>query len=600
MRKTTTRITTVIMAILCIAMMTASAMAADVSSFNVPGLSITAESPGNTRVGEWTVTENGASVTGKGLLSFTRSSGTLTLSATEDGTVSFDYAMDSNAELFINDVSYVGSGSFTGDVSATQPITISAKFSGSSNGTVTISNIALSAAREYLTVNSSDYETVSDAVAAVSGDNVVGTVIVDASATVTSDLVIPQNVTLVVPCSAEDTGSTTGNNASGNVVNGSAYVTLTVSDGATLTVNGTMIVSGNQQATARTSGCLTGNFGKVALTGDMVVNGTLYARGEISGSGTATINDKATVYQMFQIQDWRGGNASQGAYLNAVFPFNMYEFKNITAKTIYMKGATMKGQYYIYAASRDNFGEVTIIGSDGEIRFASTADADDNIVLEYNGSVVTVTMNGDVMTGSIVVSLNFLGIDMDISSSSCVCPFGYNMNVVITEGATMEVTSDMKFLPGCDITVANGGTLTVTSGETLYFYGENGYSTTYNWAKWGPATAATLTVEEGGTVNSYGTIASTDAAFGNVDGFTSTGNTVTVKEVTQADTKVTVVPVTFYVGTNAASAAEEEAVVEEAVEEIVEEPVEEIIEIEEIVEEPVEEIVEVEETVIAE
>lgn len=446
-----------------------------------------------------------------------------------------------------------------------------------------------------------EYATLEEALSdAESGD----IVILTNDYTLAESVAIPSGVQLTIPTSASYNDIITGNNVSGGVTNGSAYVTLTVPTGKTLTVNGTMLVAGNQQSTTKKASCLTGNYGKVVVDGSLVVNGKLYARGEVSGSGEVTANNGSTVYQMLQISDWRGGNATMGAYSsNNVFPFNLYEIKNITAKTTYMNGSKLEGQYFIVASGTGVPGSEIVIGTNGQMEFDATPTAApaDNVVFEYDAAKnATVTVNGAMKTGHITVSMSVYGFTYTVSSADTVCPFGYNMDVVIADGGSLSISNQMKFLPGSDVTVQKGGTLTIEKGGEAYFYGENGYSTTYNWAKWGPATAATLTVEAGGTVNNSGIIASTDAAFGNVDGFTSTGNTVPVKEVTQADTKVTVVPVTFYVGTNAASAAEEEAVVEEAVEEIVEEPVEEIIEIEEIVEEPVEEIVEIEETVIAE
>lgn len=427
------------------------------------------------------------------------------------------------------------------------------------------------------------YSTLEAAIAdAQSGD----VIILTTDYTLAESVVIPTGVQLTIPTSASYNDTTAGNNVSGAVSNGSAYVTLTVPTGKTLTVNGTLLVAGNQQSSTKKASCLTGNYGKVAVDGSLVVNGELYARGEISGTGEVTANSGSTVYQMFQISDWRGGNAAMGAYnTNKVFPFNLYELKNITANTTYYNGSTLKGQYFIVASGTGVPGSEVVVGTNGQMEFEDSSRTGDNVQFSFNAGISTVTVNGRVKTGGITVDMSVYGFPYTITSNNIVCPFGYNMDVVIANGGSLSISNQMKFLPGCNITVKNGGTLTIKEGGEAYFYGASGYSTTYNWANWGPTTAATLTVEEGGTVNNSGTIASTDATFANVDGFTATETTVTVKEVTQANTSVTLVSVPFTVGTNAASAAE--------VEEIVEEPVEEIVEISE-------ELVEVEETFIAE
>lgn len=369
---------------------------------------------------------------------------------------------------------------------------------------------------------------------------------------------VPAGVTLVIPTSDEYDDVLDGNNKSGAVVNGSAFATLTVPTGKTLTVNGTLLVAGNQQSSTKKASCLTGNYGKVAVDGSLVVNGELYARGEISGTGEVTANSGSTVYQMFQISDWRGGNAAMGAYnTNKVFPFNLYELKNITANTTYYNGSTLKGQYFIVASGTGVPGSEVVVGANGQMEFEDSSRTGDKVQFSFNAGISTVTVNGRVKTGGITVDMSVYGFPYTITSNNIVCPFGYNMNVVIANGGSLSISNQMKFLPGCNITVKNGGTLTIKEGGKAYFYGASGYSTTYNWANWGPTTAATLTVETGGTVNNNGTIASTDATFANVDGFTATETTATVNEVTQSNTSVTLVPVTFTVGTNAASSVEE-------------------------------------------
>lgn len=371
--------------------------------------------------------------------------------------------------------------------------------------------------------------------------------------TLAESVTIPAGVQLTIPTSSAMNDTTTGNNVSGAVQSGSAYVTLTVPADKTLTVNGTLLVAGNQQSTTRTSGCLTGNYGKIDLSGNLVVNndGYLYARGEVSGSGTVTANSGAEVYQPLKIYDWRGGNASLGAYGVSVFPFNLYEFNSITATTVYHNGSALFGQAFIYAGSRGNATNVPLIGADGQLSFDAATSVDEgNITISHSNGIATAVVNGAVKTGDIAVSMSLLGFTFTINSDGLVCPLGYNMDIVIADGSSLRVSNLLKILPGCDITVEDGGSLTVDSGETLYLYGEGDYSNTYNFRTWptgDTAPAATLTVEEGGSIS--GSIASSDETFANVDGYVSSGTTANVLEVTQSNTSVTRVNVPFYIGT---------------------------------------------------
>lgn len=390
--------------------------------------------------------------------------------------------------------------------------------------------------------------------------------------TLTSDLEVPadveleiaSDVMLTVPTSAAGNDTVTGNNISGNVASGSAYATLTIADGATVTVNGTLLVAGNQQSTQPKSGCLTGNYGAVTVAegGVLAVNngGKLYARGLIDGAGHVNIRNGGTAYQLFQIKDWRGGTKALAAYNADIFPFNLYEVSNIQAETKYENGSALVGQYYIYASSTHNIGEVPLIGAGSQLTFGdNTATNYIDMKKTADGSFEA-TINGYIKIDDIAVSLKQFGFDFAITSSYSVCPFGYNTDVVIANGGKMEITNDLKVLPGCEITVKNGGELVVDAGKSVNFYGANGYSSTYNYAGWTSTEAAKLTVENGGTITNSGTITSTDATFANVTGYTAaqnedgTNTTVVVKEYVQASGAANV---TFTVGTPVTSSVEE-------------------------------------------
>lgn len=387
--------------------------------------------------------------------------------------------------------------------------------------------------------------------AAVSDDYIV----MMASDTLTANATIPANVTLVIQNNANDFGSTTGDNAQGPVTNGQAYVTLSVSNGATLTINGTVIVSGNQQSTQPKSGCLTGDFGKIDLSGNIVVKngGALYARGEVSGSGTVTAESGASVYQLFQILDWRGGTGALGAYSHDIFPFNRYEVNNITANAIYDNGASLYGQYYIYANGSAMSGNVTVIGSSGLLRFVDSTATTDYVATSYASDTLNVAIHGAIQTGNISVSIRFYFFNYTFDSSGLILPFGYNMDVAVADGASLRITDDMKFLPGCDLTIEDGAALTVDDGVELYFYDTDAYSNTYSFnGTWYPPADATLTVETGATVNyntvgtdTYGKLATSDSTGSNLYGITWPANPTTTT-VNEYANNTTATGVTFY------------------------------------------------------
>lgn len=388
--------------------------------------------------------------------------------------------------------------------------------------------------------------------ASVSGDKIY---LIDDYTLSDSTVTIPAGVTVVIPSNSALDDTITGNNAQGSVANGNAYVTLSIPSTTTLTVNGTLLVAGNQQSTQPKSGCLTGDFGKIDLSGEIVVKngGNLYARGEISGSGTVTAESGSAVYQLFQIQDWRGGTAARNAYNADIFPFERYEVNNITTNAVYENGASLLGQYYIHAGLVDGSGTITIIGTNGLLRFVNSNATTDYVSTSYASDVLNIGIHGAIQTGNISVTIRLIFFNYTISSAGLILPFGYNMDVSVENGASLRITDDMKFIPGCDIIVKSGATLTVDEGVELYFYDADDYSNTFSFnGTWNPSADATLTVQTGATVNyntvgtdTYGKLASSDSTGNNLNGITWPANpdTTTVYEYAN---NTTATGVTFY------------------------------------------------------
>ncbi len=362
--------------------------------------------------------------------------------------------------------------------------------------------------------------------------------------TLPGDLAIPALQTVVIPTSDAYNDTETGvANVSGNGTTGEAHVTLTVPDGVNLEVNGTLLVAGNQQSTQPRTGFLTGAYGAINLEGNLIVNGTLYARGEISGTGTVTANKGGTVYQRFQIADWRGGTESQNAYTDSdgeeegdhrVFPFNLYDLGGITANQTYMNGSSLYGQAYVRAS---------IFQFNINVPYFNTLDDDEYLVkftgdggsihMSRDGDLTTITIDGAALTSG---GLTFSSYGYDFNSKGLECPFGYNTKVELVNGSVLNVQTLLKILPGCTMTVDETSTLDVTSAGAMYFYAEKTFSENYFFHPYGTTwdydAAATLT--NSGTVTVEGILGSTDVNFSNITGTNLTANdTVTIYEYQQ-------------------------------------------------------------------
>lgn len=372
---------------------------------------------------------------------------------------------------------------------------------------------------------------------------------------------VKEDVELYIPTNATYTDTDTGsNNVSSNAGPGDPYVTLNIFPDATLTVNGTLVVAGNQQGSNPRTGYLTGDYGNVNLEGKIEVYGTLYARGEISGTGTVTAYSGSTVYERFQIADWRGGTASYNANSRNVFPFNLYDLGGISARLVVNKGATVRGQAFVYASSQGHSESVSYIGNSATdnslVYFSGTGEEADNDTITFYQN--TVTINGDVATNNLtfVVKAEIYGItfDVTVTTANKQCPFGYNTDVVAASGSNVTVNTHLKVLPGCNFTVEEGATVNIASGGSAFFYTADKYSNTWNHANWPTESDnvgdATLTIEtsETGAGTVTGLVGSTSATLDNIKGLgdlTPTGSE-TIVELTQSGTTVTPVNVEFY------------------------------------------------------
>lgn len=361
-------------------------------------------------------------------------------------------------------------------------------------------------------------------------------------------------VTLTIPTDINKTDdTTTGSNVSGNSTNGEAKVVLTVPEGKSITVNGTLLVAGNQQSTQPRSGYLTGNYGAIDVEGTIIVNGILYARGSIftNGTGSITANSGSSVYERFEIADWRGGTASFAANNAGVFPFSLYELGGIDVETTYNNGSLIYGQSYIYASNTDVYVTVNYLGTNGLVKPVGNGGT---VTMTKADNVTTATVTGQFETGNLSFEIYILGFMYPITSEGKDCPFGYNFDLDLADGTNVTINGNLKILPGCDLTVEEGATVNIAEGSSALFFTADGYSNTWNYAGWpaesvnvGDATLNIVTTETGaGTVN--GLVGSTSATLDNIKGLgtlTPTGSK-TIVELTQSSTRVTPVDVEFH------------------------------------------------------
>ena len=327
-------------------------------------------------------------------------------------------------------------------------------------------------------VNKTSYTDLDAAIAAaVNGAD--KTIVVAADGTLSGNYTIPAGVTLLVPFDDASTLYTTEPEAVESTANQTAYRTLTLNSGASITVNGAISVGGKLYTSTSTHVCKpTGAYGQIKMSGGSQITvangGALYAWGYITGSGNVRITSGATVYECFQVTDWRGGSATlkfaTPKNVKKVFPFSQYYVQNIEAPLTIEYGGAEKA--YITA-----YGEKITIGFIGANSMFELAEGA-TFTKKYDP--VTDRISFDINGNASLKGIKMKVIIATIDSANYVLPITNNVNINIHSGVT-TISQDAALLPGVQVTIDQGAELNIQAQANLYVYDADQWSKDYVW-----------------------------------------------------------------------------------------------------------------------
>ena len=297
---------------------------------------------------------------------------------------------------------------------------------------------------------------------------------------ISGNYTIPTGITLLIPFDAAGTLYTNAPAAIRTAPASKPFRTLTMSEGTSITVNGAISLGGRYYAAGGgEQGRPVGDYGYIKMADNSSITvkngGKLYAWGFISGSGSVLAESGATVYEFYQIADFRGGSASS-AMGNKVFPFSQYFVQNIEVPLTLNAGANEIVFSGVYAMSTTYTTSINFIGNDGMFKVVSgsfTKDYDektDRLVFTVNGKAALNTL-----------SLKLAG--MSVNSASYVLPITNNITINIQSG-NVTINQDAALLAGVEVNIAEGAGLTVANGKNIYFYDSDEWNSD-NFV-WGP------------------------------------------------------------------------------------------------------------------
>lgn len=311
---------------------------------------------------------------------------------------------------------------------------------------------------------------------------------------------IPSGDTLLIPFDSANTlykvksGGAGANDAEyGNITgNKTIYRTLTLADGVHLVVAGELSLSAKHCSDQPDNGAPCGPCSRIDMKAGSTITinnqAALYAWGFITGSGEVTVKSGGTVYELFQIKDYRGGNATSDMNNNSekVFPLSQYYVQNVEVPMTLEAGA----MEYVHTSV-----EVSILGvKDITVPFIGTSssmftitsgsitkdysETEDRLEITVNGKVSMVAFSMNIPTGLIG--------DVSFNTSNYVLPLNGNITVDVAAGSEIVINQDLALLPGAIINVDGGAIVTLGSGKSIILYDAD------NWGKYCGAGNATF------------------------------------------------------------------------------------------------------------
>ena len=297
---------------------------------------------------------------------------------------------------------------------------------------------------------------------------------------------IPSGVTLLIPFDntytlyKQESPSITPTEEAGKkeYSTPTAYRTLTLTEGANLIINGEMSISGKH--CWANGGCYhgaspTGPVGFVTMNegSNITVNNgaSLYVHGFITGSGAVTVNNGGSVYELFQVEDFRGGSQSTDMD-NGVFPFAQYYIQNIEVPMTLYYGAKEMVMTTIYMSSSEFPATVSFIDKSSALFNLTSSDA--SLTKWYDGSTdkTHLVVRGTTTISNINISIG----SSSINSKDYDLPLN-NFVIELAETASVTVNQDAVVMPGTKVVVNSGATLKIGKGYSVYVYDADQWGT---------------------------------------------------------------------------------------------------------------------------
>lgn len=301
---------------------------------------------------------------------------------------------------------------------------------------------------------------------------------------------IKAGVTLLIPFDETYNLMTTPkvNHMASGTTSLSLFRKLTLAPGAVINCSGNICVGGQMASVngGRASSYPMGACGMLDLSRGGTVNlksgSVLYAWGfvkgqdmeqgnntEASGVGKIVAESGATVWEDFQVGEWRGGTASQTIYNNKgswkFFPFQSYTIQNVEAPVEYQTGSKLKCYWAIFGNGQTFTVPFTAVG----------ASADKPLFVLGTGGTMkkwydptTDRVCYELGGGASIDAISLSVMGESVSSSDYYLPIPANMHIALSSGCTLTLTKAMTMHAGSVVEVKSGATLNINARVHMF------------------------------------------------------------------------------------------------------------------------------------
>lgn len=316
------------------------------------------------------------------------------------------------------------------------------------------------------------------------------TVVLLENAELTKDATVPSGVHFYLPFRAnwgsyekKNEFNKNGGNAS-LATTANAYVTLTVPEGKTLTVQGTLTLGAVISSSSHNyQGHCAGAHGRVLNNGTLLIDssGVLVSWGLIDGTGVVHAVSGGIVKEPFIVCDFTGGSNTADMFGVHQMPFRRFSMQNIQCLLEMEQHCELVGLCNLYAAGMYNDTEISVVGENNAVFTANgTARSEEDLLLVRTyepGKTLSAgtTGNGTLGIGKttwrVGGGLSFRPMTLDLyglitlTTEDADFPIPYNMDFIMENGV-YDIPGRFKIMPGATVTIAETATLNL-SGRLL-------------------------------------------------------------------------------------------------------------------------------------